>query len=98
MEVRAALAAALRARRVPGTAVIRARRRLETLVEEVDFVELRPAVAALAGDLAERSRLRAGDAVHLASAVSLGDGELVVASWDADLRRAAGEVGFAVAP
>ena len=98
VETRAALAAALRSRRMSRSAVRNARGRLEALFDGVDLIELLPPLAALAGELAERHRLRAGDAVHLASAVSLGDGELVVATWDADLRRAVGEVGLAVAP
>jgi predicted nucleic acid-binding protein len=71
---------------------------LESLVPRLDLIELRPPLVGLAGDLAEHHRLRAGDAIHLASAVAVGDGELVVASWDAELRRAVGEVGLAVAP
>lgn len=42
--------------------------------------------------------LGAADGVHLASAVSLEDGELVLASWDQALRRATSEVGLTVAP
>jgi predicted nucleic acid-binding protein len=71
---------------------------LESLVPRLDLIELRPPLVGLAGDLAGHHRLRAGDAIHLASAVAVGDGELVVASWDAELRRAVGEVGLAVAP
>lgn len=74
------------------------RRRLENIVDHVEFLELEADVATLAGELAEGHRLRAGDAVHLASALALGDPELVVASWDGELRRAALEAGLAVFP
>jgi len=52
--------------------------------------------------LAERHRLRAYDAVHLASATVLRDGErtepMVFASWDAVLGRAARREGFSLLP
>jgi predicted nucleic acid-binding protein len=98
VEARAALAAAVRARRLGRGPAARSRGLLDVLVSELYVVELRPSLAALAGDVAEQYALRASDAVHLASAVSLGERDLVVASWDVDLRRAAGEAGLAVAP
>jgi predicted nucleic acid-binding protein len=52
--------------------------------------------------LAERHRLRAYDAVHLASATMLRDGEraerVVFASWDAGLGRAARREGLSSLP
>jgi uncharacterized protein len=50
-----------------------------------------------AGDLAERFALRGYDAVHLASALSLG-GPITLVTWDADLRNAAAQTGCALAP
>lgn len=58
---------------------------------ELDLVER-------AGDVAELAGLRAGDAIHLATALRLDEPDLLFASWDGDLRRAAGELGLAVAP
>jgi predicted nucleic acid-binding protein len=62
------------------------------------LVDTRPTLIRAAGEVAEHYRLRAYDAIHLASALSLEKGDLVLATWDADLRRAAGDVGLAVAP
>ena len=98
VEARSALAAALRARRVSRAMLTRARRRLEDLAEGIAFVELGPAIALRAGGLAERHGLRANDAIHLASALSLLDSRLIVVSWDVELRRAALEAGLAIAP
>jgi predicted nucleic acid-binding protein len=50
-----------------------------------------------AGKLAEDLGLRGYDAVHLATALGLGDDDSVVVTWDEDLRRAAERVGLAVA-
>jgi predicted nucleic acid-binding protein len=98
VEGRAALAAARRARRLRGRRWNGVRRSLEEIAERIDFLEFRAGLAAFAGDVGERHRLRSGDAVHLASALVLGDRELVVASWDGDLRRAALDAGLAVFP
>ncbi|MDQ3874227.1 MAG: type II toxin-antitoxin system VapC family toxin [Actinomycetota bacterium] len=98
VEARSALAAARRASRVTSSAGARARARLEDLVRRLDLVELHPGLARLAGDVAERHRLCAHDAVHLASALVLSDSDLLLMTWDRDLRRAAGEAGLAVAP
>lgn len=52
-----------------------------------------------AGELAERLRLRGYDAVHLAALRQLGDpGTVTLATWDADLRRAARELGYGLIP
>lgn len=50
-----------------------------------------------AGELADEVALRGYDAVHLASAASLGPATSLV-SWDDDLRRAAERTGLAIAP
>jgi predicted nucleic acid-binding protein len=67
-------------------------------MRRLDLVDLLPAVAVAAGDLAEAHALRAHDAVHLASALSVRDVGLVLASWDNELRRAASASGLAIAP
>ncbi len=66
-------------------------------MEQLRLVEPTASVIRAAGQIAEEYGLRAYDAVHLASALSLGDRQVVVATWDADLARAAREVGLAVA-
>jgi len=75
---------------------LRAREQLESLWEQIGVIELDPALAWSAGGLAELHGLRAGDAVQLASALL--SSAPVLATWDAELRRAALEVGLAVAP
>ena len=61
-------------------------------------VELTVEVAERAASLAVDHGLRGADAVHLASAIALGDVEVVVAAWDRRLHAAAVAVGLAVAP
>jgi predicted nucleic acid-binding protein len=52
-----------------------------------------------AGELAERYLLRAYDAVHLASALTLaGDATIEFACWDRELRSAAERAGLTVVP
>jgi hypothetical protein len=57
-----------------------------------------PQLARSAGELAERHALRGYDALHLASALSIGDPDLVLATWDRQLARAALAAGAAVLP
>ena len=54
-------------------------------------------LAVRAGQYAEDLGLRGYDSVHLATALELGDEEVVVVTWDRDLARAAEEVGLGVA-
>jgi len=61
-------------------------------------IDLGEDLAYEAGDAAELHGLTAGDAIHLAVASGLGDPELVLATWDQRLHRAAVEAGLAVAP
>lgn len=61
-------------------------------------VELTAEVADSAATLVVDHGLRGADAVHLASALALGDAEVVVAAWDRRLHAAAVAVGLAVAP
>jgi uncharacterized protein len=97
-EARATLAAAKRARRVRGPALTRLRERLDLRIDEIDMVELSPAIASVAGDCAEGYSLRSNDAIHLASALSSAVAGQVFVSWDAALRKAAAQAGLAVAP
>lgn len=61
-------------------------------------VELTRTVEQRAGELARQHGLRGADAVHLASAIALGDDDLVVALWDRRLHHAARVEGLSVAP
>jgi predicted nucleic acid-binding protein len=70
---------------------------LESLLAEIDLVEVTPDLARAAGEIAERHSLRAYDAMHLASSLSLDEVGLVVVTWDAELRRAVPEAGLTLA-
>lgn len=98
VEARSALARAFRDRRVSPRILAESRLNLEARFARLDLVELVPTVVALAGDLAEAHRLRAYDAVHVASALALDDPDLIVVSWDRDVRRAAAGAGLDIAP
>ena len=97
-EGRAALAAARRAGRLSARAYPTALRDLDRAVGSFRIIELHPAVARAAGDVAERFGLRALDAVHLASALALGGSDTVVVTWDRTLSSAASTAGLAIAP
>lgn len=66
----------------------------EALLNEIDLIDVESPLLGSAADLAEKHVLRAYDAVHLASALTLEDTELVVATWDQDLRRAMSAEGL----
>jgi predicted nucleic acid-binding protein len=55
------------------------------------------ALARRAGQHAEDLGLRGYDAVHIATALELGDEEVVLVTWDRDLAQAAERVGLGVA-
>jgi predicted nucleic acid-binding protein len=97
-EARAALAAARRAERLAARGLRRAVSDLELFYAALTLIELDGALAQHAGDLAERHQLRGYDAVHLASALSVGDENLVLVSWDCDLAAAAVMAGLNAAP
>jgi uncharacterized protein len=97
-EARAALAAARRAGRIDARGLRRAVADLEDAWSALRIIVIDESLARTAGELAERHALRAYDAVHLSCILAVADPELVVATWDRDLARAAVEVGRAVAP
>jgi predicted nucleic acid-binding protein len=97
-EARAALAAAARAGRLSARAHRRAKSEFEALWQQMWVIELSASIAHEAGELAERQALRGYDAVHLAAALAIGDPQLVLVSWDADLTSAAGRASLVVAP
>lgn len=96
-EARAALAQAQRAGRIGGPGLRRAVTDLEALMGDLDLVEAAPAVVHRAGRLAELLALRGYDAIHLGSAESLADPDLVLVAGDRQLLRGAGELKIAVA-
>jgi uncharacterized protein len=97
-EGRAALAAARRAGRLTARAYPTALHDLDRAVGSFRIVELHPALARAAGDVADRFALCALDAVHLASALALGGSDTVVVTWDRTLSSAASAAGLGIAP
>jgi uncharacterized protein len=97
-EVRAALAAAGRNHDLDPRQLADAERAWENYWAATRPVELTAAVGQRAGDLARTHALRGADAVHLASALALGDPDLIVAVWDTRLHVGAKAVGLRVAP
>ena len=97
-EVCAALAAAGRNHDLTASEVAAAVSDWEQFWESLRPVELSADVERAAGSLATTHRLRGADAVHLASALALGSGDLTVAVWDKRLHAGATAAGLAVAP
>ena len=97
-EVRAAIAAAHRAARLTTEQHAGARRLWARLWAALRLVEVSPGVAQHAGDLAEEHALSGFDAIHLASALLVDAGGLIVATWDARLATATIAVGVATLP
>jgi uncharacterized protein len=97
-EGRAALAAARRAGRLTAAGHRRALEEFEPLRRELTVIGVDEELAEQAGHLAAELGLRGYDAVHLASAVSLGDEATVLVTWDRALADGAGRAGLAVAP
>lgn len=97
-EVCAALSASARRGDLTSSEVRSAAAAWQEFWSSVRPVELSEAVERSAGLLADRHHLRGADAVHLASAVTLGAPDLTVAVWDRRLHAGALAEGFAVAP
>jgi len=98
VEACAALASAERNRDLSRSSADLALGTLDQLWRAVRAIELTEEVQVLAGRLAGERSLRGADAVHLASALAVGDPDLVVAVWDRRLALAAQASGLAVAP
>jgi uncharacterized protein len=96
-EGRAALAAARRLDRLGKKAHREALTAFEELFGDLVAVGVDEGLAVRAGEHAEDLGLRGYDAVHLATALELGDEEVVLVTWDRDLARAAERVGLGVA-
>lgn len=97
-EVRAALAAAGRNHDLDEADLAAAELAWTEYWSATRPVELTHPVEQHAGQLAAEYALRGADAVHLASALALGDPELIVAAWDRRLRDGVSAAGLAVAP
>ena len=108
VELRAAVAAAVRDGRVNALLREQLMLNVERVWQGVSEVLIDRAVLRLAADLAEERRLRACDAVHLAALTVFRQGldggpaaaheALVFACWDTELRRGASELGFRLLP
>lgn len=97
-EVRAALAAAGRNHDLDEDGLHAAEAAWEEYWAAIRPVELTAAVEQHAGRLACCHALRGADAVHLASALAIGDPALVLAVWDRRLHAGATAAGLRVAP
>ena len=97
-EVRAALAAADRNHDLSDDDLDTAEESWEQFWAAVRPVELTAAVERHAGQLARSHALLGADAVHLASALAIGDPDLIVAVWDRRLHAGAAIAGLKIAP
>ncbi|WP_062305798.1 type II toxin-antitoxin system VapC family toxin [Demequina subtropica] len=97
-EARSVLASAERIGRIDAAPAAQARDRWSELWPGLIKVEVSPAVTERAAELVDRRPLRAGDAIHLASALTLTGTELVFAAWDRRLAAAARAEGLQVLP
>lgn len=97
-EVRAALAAAGRDHRLDAGDQRSAEAAWEDFWAATRAVELTETITLHAGELAGVHGLRGADAVHLASALAVGTGDLLFAVWDQRLRSGAESVGVRVVP
>jgi uncharacterized protein len=97
-EVRAALAAAFRARALDARAFASAEGTWEEYWSATRPIGLTRDVERHAGRLAHDHALRGADAVHLASALALGDPGLIVAVWDRRLHAGVQAAHLGVAP
>jgi uncharacterized protein len=97
-EVRAALAAACRNHDLSEQDLEVAEQAWEQYWAAARPVELTAAVEQHAGQLARSHALRGADAVHLASALTIGDPDLILAVWGRRLHAGAATAGLPVAP
>jgi uncharacterized protein len=97
-EVRAALAAAGRNHDLTADDLDIAEQAWEQYWAAIRPVELTAAVERHAGQLARTHALRGADAVHLASALAIGDPDLVIAVWDRRLHAGAATAGLHISP
>jgi predicted nucleic acid-binding protein len=97
-EVRAALAAAARAGRLDPSGEREAERGWDEFWAATRAVELSDRIGEAAGTLAKQWALRGADAIHLASALAIADGKVVLAAWDRRLATGGTAAGLRVVP
>lgn len=97
-EMRAALAASVRSGRLPPPGAAAARVELDSVWRRLIAVEIDEALVRDASDLTDLHRLRAADAIHLASAIRIREPDTAFVAFDARLREAASAEGFLVLP
>jgi len=97
-EVCAALAAAARNHDLDEAELDDIERAWDSYWAAIRPVELTAAVERHAGQLARTYALRGADAVHLASALAIGDPDLILAAWDRRLHAGAQAAGLNIAP
>jgi uncharacterized protein len=93
----AALAAALRQGRLEKAEHAQALAMFEELHGDLIAIGVDRDLARRAGEHAEDLGLRGYDAVHLTTALALGDEEVALVTWDRDLARATERVGLGLA-
>ena len=98
VEVKSVLAAAERIGRIDAAPAAAARDRWKELWPSLAKVEVTASLTEHAAELADRRPLRAGDALHLASALLLRDARPVLAAWDKRLAAAGRAEGLTVLP
>lgn len=97
-EVRAALAAAHRDRRLDDPSHAAAKQSWRDFHAALRMVEVTESLEGSAGDLAETHALSGFDAIHLASVLTLVDAPVILATWDRRLLAAARAVGLSTLP
>lgn len=97
-EVCAALAASHRNADLTAKGFASATRAWDEFHAAIRPVELTPAIERRAGALVRERALRGADAVHLASALAMGDTDVTVAVWDRRLHAAVVAERLGVAP
>jgi predicted nucleic acid-binding protein len=97
-ETRAAIAAARRDGRLTARGRQIATSTFEARWAECVRIGISERLVREVGDLADAQRLRAYDAVHLASALRASSGDAILATWDRPLAVAARRAGLSVVP
>ena len=98
VETRAALAAAFRSKRLNKNQFESSKELFEVLYEKIMEVQVTHSLLHRASELSELLSLRSYDAVHLASAETVGDDECIFATYDNRLSSAANNLGLFAAP
>jgi len=97
-ELCCALASVVRSGRLPAAAADEVLERANDIWKRVFTIAADEALARHAGALGVQHGLRALDAIHVATALTLSEAEPMMVSWDGGLRRAAAAEGLAVFP